>query len=108
MKLIIVDEKINIEHILLHDRKTKNSKISKNNYDGLSTLEIYMLLINEDKDCLIITADSRFLLFQDFIGIDNIYISYNLKIKNIRECITKEIKNRNNVFRMYEAGAFIY
>jgi len=108
VKLIIVDEKSNIEHIVSYNRKIKNEKISKNNYDGLSTLEIHVLLINEDQDCLIITADSRFLLFQDFIGIDNIYISYNLKVKNIRDCITKEIKNRNNVFRMYEAGAFIY
>lgn len=76
-------------------------------YNGKSTTEILEQLDKEAKDVIVVTADSRFLLFnQRRFDIDDVYIYADGKLKPIRECTRRILRVGHHLFKLYETNEF--
>lgn len=107
MYVVMVEERPTPELKLEISQRLQTS-LAKENYDGESTRTIRDRLLNEkDRNCVVVTADSRLLMFvHDIFGIENSYVCLNGKVMRLQETTRRQLRNAHNFMKMYEANAF--
>lgn len=107
MYVVMVEERPTPELKLEISQKLQTT-LAKSNYDGESRRTIKDHLLNEnDRNCVVVTADSRLLMFvHDLIPMENVYICLNGKLMHIQETTRKELRPAHNLMKMYEASCF--
>lgn len=84
-----------------------NIQSVSNFYDGESTKQIKENLLNENNTSVLITADSRLLMFvHEIFLIDNVYIYQNNQLLQLQDATDKVLRPTHNLMKMYEVEAF--
>jgi hypothetical protein len=89
-------------------RKNLKADSPKNSYDGEATNTIQKKLLEENIDCAIVTADSRFLRFANKVFLMNdIYIFNDGQLEKLTKTTNRKLRSGHNLVNLYEAGEFI-
>lgn len=89
--------------------KQLNGVLAAFEYDGLATKEIEDALNDEEKDVIIVTADSRFMRYvreDSYFKIEDTYIYNDGKIKRLQDTTKRILRYGHNLMKLYESDEF--
>ena len=89
-------------------RKVFQAYATSHSYEGEPTRIIKENLLKEESDTLVITADSRLLMFVPLIvPIENVYLYERGKpLRKIQDCTQRQLRVGHNMMKLFEAGEF--
>lgn len=108
MYLVMTKEKPNQGEIVL-SRQVLNALQAIHSYDGESTQRIKDNLLKEDKNCVVVSADSRFMYFVGKgkpFSLDEVYILENNQLTRLRDTTIRILREGHNLMKLYESGEF--
>lgn len=108
MKLVMTDHWCNTRS-KLEIAKQLNGVLAEFEYDGLATKEIVDALNDEEKDVIIVTADSRFMRYVregSYFKIEDTFIYSNGKFKCLQDTTKRILRYGHNMMSLYESDEF--